>query len=58
MRYLVFDLFATFFVILAAVFALRDDSGYGQYACAVTFAWAGIAILVGKAYCKNKDEQS
>lgn len=58
MRYLVFDLFAVFFIILAAVFALRDDSGYGQYVVAVFFTWASVAMLVGKAYCKNKDKQS
>lgn len=58
MRYFVFDLFAAFFAILAAMFVLRDDSGYGHYAVAVFSTWAGIAMLVGKAYCKNKDKQS
>ena len=58
MRYFVFDLFAVFFIILAAIFALRNDSGYGQYIVAVFFTWASVAMLVGKAYCKNKDEQS
>lgn len=58
MRYFVFDLFATFFIVLAVLFALRDDSGYGQYIVATFFIWSGIAMLVGKAYCKNKDKQS
>lgn len=58
MRYLVFDLLAVFFIILAAILALRNGSGYEQYAYAVISVWAGIAMLVGKAYCKNKDKQS
>ena len=58
MRYFVLDLFAVFFIILAAIFALRNDSGYEQYIVAVVFTWASVAMLVGKAYCKNKDEQS
>lgn len=58
MRYCVFNLFAAFFIVLAALFALRNDSGYGQYIVAVFFTWAAVAMLVGKAYCKNKDEQS
>ena len=58
MRYFVFDLLAVFFIILAAILALRNDSGYEQYVYAVIAVCSGIARLVGKVYCKNKDQQS